>query len=92
MAHVTQPPTGSHPEVGATHRRNGLGRSTHRDLHRTLPAKEIQQQFTRLTAEQSRRRTGPYGHPLAGTNPRDAKPPTVQSPTQIATAAPNIPP
>ena len=45
----------SHAKVRATHHRNGLRGSAQLDLRRSLPPKEIQQEFPRLTAEASRR-------------------------------------
>lgn len=43
----------SHPEVRATHRRDGVGRSAHVDLRRGLAPKDKQEQFARQTAEPS---------------------------------------
>lgn len=90
MARVTKRTTGSHPEVCTPHRRNGFGRSTHLDVRRGLPPKQVQQQLTRRTAEPSRRRTRSNDGPAAG--PFNGKPTTLKSPAQKATPAANVAP
>lgn len=47
----TKRATSSHTEVRVTHRRNHFGWPAHLNLRRGLAPKQIQQQFTRRTAE-----------------------------------------
>jgi hypothetical protein len=82
----------SHAEVRATHRRNGLRWSAHLDLSCILAPKDVEPEFTRRTAESSRRLAWPNRHPLVGSGPLNLEPASLKPPTQVVAAAPNVSP
>lgn len=82
----------SHAEVRAMHRRNGVRWSAHFDLRCSLAPKDVQQEFTRQTAESSRRFAWSSQHSFVGSGPLNLEPASVKPPTQIVAAAANVSP
>lgn len=83
---------GSHAEVRATQRRNGLWWSADFDLRCRLAPKDIQEQFARRTTESNRRLAWSNRHPLVGSGPLNIEAASVEPSTQVATGSASIAP
>ncbi len=82
----------SHAEVRMTHGRNGVRWSAHFDPRCSPAPKDVEEDFTRRSAESRRRLACSNRHALTGFGPLNLEPGSVQSPTQVVAAAANVSP
>src|ERR1700751_4280016 len=76
----------------ALHCRNGIRWSDQLHSRRGLAPKDVEQEFTRGTAESGRRFPCSSRHPLVGSRPLNLQPTSAKPPTQVVAAVANVSP